>query len=576
VKHLIPSNDSRSTPFVNDSNPIVRRAALIILIEFIKLNIQSVKVDEVINVLKKFFNDPHPIVYSSAFYAISEIGNKDYVELCIPKRFSYFCESLNKVDDFYFERVVFNLVNFTNIYLFNNFDKNSKYVSKFFNSLYKLCKYTTNNSKIITCLTALHQIISQIEKLNLNIISKEELQLFKNNKQLTKISNILIKLFITSKNNIEKFHSLDLINSFINNKQYFYIIKESLQKHYQIFFLQYSEKEYISSKKLEILIKITDQSNIKSILEELKRNLFYSNNVNKMIITTIYQICKNEQKLSSICIERLIDLLRLKEDNIVAQVIICLRKCIQDVKENTKFVLIYSIKNFKKNIISTSARANIIWMISQYISLIPTVSVDFFRRLLIDIDNESDDVKSQILSFAIRLDAEMRKMKFDQEERISNLIKFAIDKILFDKNYNLREKARIANFMIRSISDWHEPNIYKKESTTFISDNSYILSILNKSNHSTKKFVLDELDENSDSNIYKICLDDIINITEEVKPIASGIMSVQPSGKTKNTIENFDSGINIEEMRKDLKNKIDELLNDDDDDDDWQVDIKKD
>jgi hypothetical protein len=128
--------------------------------------------------------------------------------------------------------------------------------------------------------------------------------------------------------------------------------------------------------------------------------------------------------------------------------------------------------------------------------------------------------------------------------------------------------------MISSQSEWQEPIFKEKESKTLKTENISNLSIFNKTNQS-KKFSIDELDENTDSNIYKISLEDIISVVEQVKPTNPQQISVGPSGETKDTIENFDGKINIEAMKKDLRNKIDDLLNDDDDDD-WQVDIKKD
>ena len=115
----------------NDSNPLIRRLAIISLVDYIKTSPQSLEINETMAILKKSLNHPHPIIFSTVFYALSEIRNKNYVELGIPQRFSYFCENLNKVDDYYFERMVFTLVNFSKLFLFNNFDKNNKYIIKY-------------------------------------------------------------------------------------------------------------------------------------------------------------------------------------------------------------------------------------------------------------------------------------------------------------------------------------------------------------------------------------------------------------------------------------------------------------
>ena len=75
------------------------------------------------------------------------------------------------------------------------------------------------------------------------------------------------------------------------------------------------------------------------------------------------------------------------------------------IQEQKKYVLVYSIKSYKNNITNSIAKANIISMIAKNLSVIPTVSVDFFRRLLIEIENENDEVNLffVLLSFYVRI-----------------------------------------------------------------------------------------------------------------------------------------------------------------------------
>jgi len=510
-KHLIP--------LFNDSNPIIRRLALITLVEYIKKDSTgkniSLSNEEFQSILQKYFQDPHPIVFSTAFYAITEIGNKDYLDLYIPQNFDYYCQNLSKIEQFYFERVVFSLVNFSKLFLLNNFEKNKKHFNTLFVGLYQYVKHSTDNLKIISSLNALYELLMSLENLQLNSISKEELQLFKNGKQLVKLGNILLKCFLCAKNDHEKYLTLDVICSFISksdmnnrnkhfkntndslntsnnasvcsivnsnnhNLSFLEIIRINIEKNFNYFFLKINEREFLSLKKLEILMMLTNQSNIKQMLDEFIRNLNFPNlSLKKMIIKIIYYISKrnfniNSQSITSLCVEKLIDLLKLKEEGVISQIIICLRKLILEIKDQTKFVLIYNIKNYKKNVTSSIAKANIIWMISQYINVIPTVTVDFFRRLLIDIDMESDDVKSQILGLAMRIHSEItfisNKYSSDVKEanitRIKSLIKYAIEKLLWDKNYNIRDKARTVGFLIDNNLVDEKYDLYKIISNT--------------------------------------------------------------------------------------------------------------
>jgi vesicle coat complex subunit len=689
ILHLINSMKTQSInldcskhiiPLLSDSNPIIRRLALVSLVHYLK-NFSSINQniaitdEELTNILKMYFNDPHPLIFSTAFYAICELKNRDYISLNIPNRFTYFCDNLKNVDNFYFERVIFSLVNFAKLFLLNNFEKNKKYVEILFKSLFKIVKYSTNFSKILTALHGLYEIIKSIDDLKLNSISKEELQLFKSGRQLSKLGDCLIRLVISScnKSDHEKFSGLELIlkflqNNIINNisknsgttnnlsNSYLSIVRESLEKNYNIFYLKINDKEFINIKKLEILINLANENNIKIILEEFKRNLNYPNlNLKKMIVKSIYHICKiNSQReaqsqknnsnisdpsfskisISSLCIERLIDLLKLKEEGVISQIIICLRKLILEIKEQTKFVLIYNIKNYKKNVTSSIAKANIIWMISQYIQTIPTVSVDFYRRLLLEIDNESDEVKSQLLGFAMRINSELNFISQQYKEdvrdqtvsRIKTLISYTIEKLLWDKNYNIREKARMVDYIIKNnlfdrqldfISDYLSMNTRENENLSeknLISENScFPLSICSKISHSLAaennklisdssttynfenyKFFYDSLDSETHSNLHKICLDDIINFKKAEELEKSGgqknttnsnnnqllnnqkYSSVVQQDNVNSSVQNFSGGIDVEETRKKLQNQLDDFLNNEDDEDEYEVEIKRD
>jgi hypothetical protein len=241
------------------------------------------------------------------------------------------------------------------------------------------------------------------------------------------------------------------------------------------------------------------------------------------------------------------------------------------------------------------------------------VSVDFFRRLLIEIDIESDEVKSQILGFALRVNSELNLIlgKYNQDiresnlNRIKNLIKYSTEKLIWDKNYNIREKARMVDFMVNNnifdkkldfLANYIETNLAVNEFEMGGNKycNSFLISLVSKLSDSeteknisiyNKKFVFDSLDKNVDPNFYKITLEDIINLKKtesleknEPKSVLNNdkYISVKKQGNVNESVQNFDSGINVEEMKAKMKNQLDDFLNkDEDDEDDYEVEINK-
>ena len=65
---------------------------------------------------------------------------------------------------------------------------------------------------------------------------------------------------------------------------------------------------FIHFKKLEIIISLTDEANIKEVLEDFKVYSTYPlPSINRMLVQAIYYISKKDINLANICIEKLID-----------------------------------------------------------------------------------------------------------------------------------------------------------------------------------------------------------------------------------------------------------------------------
>ena len=142
------------------------------------------------------------------------------------------------------------------------------------------------------------------------------------------------------------------------------------------------------------------------------------------------------------------------------------------------------MKHFTKSITSNLARANIIWMISQYIDIIPTIALDFYRRIVKEIHTESDEIKSQSIGFSLKLFQSLNKLYDTQtKERAIILINYHLEKLFYDKNYYIREKSRFVKIsimhsnsqndeiMMKMIEEIEKTNITCKENLNEMSVN---------------------------------------------------------------------------------------------------------
>ena len=583
-------------PITMDSNPYLRRMGLITIVNFIKnsTKFNIIEEKEFNSILCKYFNDPHPIIYGTAFYAITELKNRDYINLALAENFNKFCKNLTNLDDYYLSRTIFSLINFSKIFLFNNIEKNFKHIKNLFDNFYGSLKICTDFSKNLTFISAIYEIIVEIDKQNFNNLLKEDFNIFKNKKRLAKIANMLIRLYLSAKNKTNQLNLvLDLISKFVSNKENIFALENKKQKISKnenfeeikiniqnyvlqgIFFIKISDKPFIAAKKLEILIHLANEENIRFIFDEFKRNLNYPiTQIKKLIIKSIYFICKiksqktaeiddsnNNQEITVnniayICVEKLIDCLKLKEEEIISQVIVSLRKLVNEIKDHTKYILIYSIKNFKKSISSNLARANIIWMVTQYIHIIPTVSVDFFRRILIDLETESDEVKSQIIGLALKLFFSLNfiKEKYTKDsdyliEKLKSLINYCLEKLFYDPNYNIREKSRLAQFLIST----------KNEKLNLEINSNIITNSLNldSKNFENFKFFETQGNKNTEKNVPD----------EKVNPVDSyykNLIKEREKSRNFNLSLSHRLGISVNknhenESEENIKNKIESL-----------------
>jgi len=64
-----------SKKMCTEANPLLRRLSLISIISYLKFKPQSSF--DFKSLIQKFMNDPHPLVFSTVFYALSEV--KDFL-----------------------------------------------------------------------------------------------------------------------------------------------------------------------------------------------------------------------------------------------------------------------------------------------------------------------------------------------------------------------------------------------------------------------------------------------------------------------------------------------------------------
>lgn len=132
-------------------------------------------------------------------------------------------------------------------------------------------------------------------------------------------------------------------------------------------------------------------------------------------------------------------------------------------------------------------------MISQYIEIIPTVALDFYRRIVKEIHCESDEVKSQSIGFAFKLFKSLNKL-FNSQTIVSAMviINYHLEKLFYDKNYYIREKSRIVKVLLLQLNCEKDNNMIK------------LIEEIEKTNNTSSKIKSNDIifaeSENSDNH----------------------------------------------------------------------------
>jgi hypothetical protein len=242
-------------------------------------------------------------------------------------------------------------------------------------------------------------------------------------------------------------------------------------------------------------------------------------------------------------------------------------------------------------------------MIGNYIDCVPTVIIDFYRRLCVGIENEIKEIKMEILYLTLKIYCKLDEIDNWYKEggknikqKVELIIKYCINKLIVDKDNNIKEKAKIVKFFIdnkiilneieKKFDDNNKNNKNLNKSNLITEQ---FLEVLNKNeNNNNNKFLYDKLDEDLLEKMKIISIDQLINKvnntinkdnklekkSEEDDNNKYSSIKNDTIDKINNQISNINSNINIEEKKKEMKNQLDEFLNSNDDDENEDDEIQ--
>lgn len=454
---------------INDSNPLLRRISILAVLKFLQSpgGLAELNSEEhFLAYVKKALEDDNPLVFSAGVFMLTQINRRDYLEFRFPLRYSYFLKHLNSLGSFYAEVVIFYMVNFACFFLIGNQD-NERYVSELTNTLIRISQYGKNSdfSVRLSSLYGLRQLWSMC------ISKKFNCKVLENFSDKT-LHRSLVSFYMINETTKEKLLILDLIDSFLvtsNSSSSEVHLDLKLSEYWNTFRLNYLDSRSLCVSKLKILTKIATDRNIRQVLENIHSYIALpsSKNTESHVLQSLYTISKagtSTRVVKASVVQKLIEFLSLKKQEIVNQTLGVIRKLIKELKEHTEHVLVFVLNAYTRDL-SDRAKANILYIVIQNFELKPSLVLDFFlRNVLVNFPSESIQVKTQALNFIwllITKIIQVTNISTETPELVKScintnrenclrIVKYVIEESLIDTN--IREHARYISSIYKKLA----------------------------------------------------------------------------------------------------------------------------
>ena len=142
--------------------------------------------------------------------------------------------------------------------------------------------------------------------------------------------------------------------------------KDFLKSEIKVFFCKYNDPIYVKLAKLEIMFQLADESNIFSLLPELKE---YSQEVDvdfvRKAVRSIGRCAVKIESSADKCVETLVDLIETKVDYVVQEAIVVIKDIFRKYPNRFESIIRILCENLS-SLDEEEAKSSMIWIIGQY------------------------------------------------------------------------------------------------------------------------------------------------------------------------------------------------------------------
>lgn len=209
-----------------------------------------------------------------------------------------------------------------------------------------------------------------------------------------------------------------------------------LKNEMKVFFVKYNDPIYVKLEKLDIMIRLANQSNIAQVLSELKE---YATEVDvdfvRKAVRAIGRCAIKVEPSAERCVSTLLDLIQTKVNYVVQEAIVVIKDIFRKYPNRYESIISTLCENLD-TLDEPEARASMIWIIGEYAERIDNAD-ELLESFLEGFQDESTQVQLQLLTAIVKL---FLKRPSDTQELVQQVLTLATQD---SDNPDLRDRGFI-------------------------------------------------------------------------------------------------------------------------------------
>jgi len=207
------------------------------------------------------------------------------------------------------------------------------------------------------------------------------------------------------------------------------------------FFVRASDPTHVKILKLEIITNMASAGNIGVILREFQSYITGADKV--CVAATIQAIGRCAASIDEVtdtCLNGLVHLLSNKDESVVAESIVVVKKLLQTQSGDHKDIIVHMAR-LSDSIAVPDAKAAILWVMGEYCQRVPKIAPDVLRKAAKSFTSDTTQVKMQTLNLAA-------KLCLTNPEKTKQLAQYVFSLARYDQDYDLRDRVRLMKALV--------------------------------------------------------------------------------------------------------------------------------